>query len=50
MQPKTIFVSEYDNCDWEELFKSDPWRDSLSEEDWLLIPDDLEDKAEVRCN
>jgi hypothetical protein len=46
-----IFVEYYDEHDWEELFKSDPWRENLSEEDWNLLPDDREvQREEMRCN
>ena len=47
----TRLVHDFDEIDWQELFKRDPWRDHLSEEDWLLLPDQIEDyKAEMRCN
>lgn len=47
----TRLVHDFDEIDWQELFKCDPWREHISEEDWLLLPDEIEDyKAEMRCN
>ena len=48
---KTVLVNIYDQTDWQELYKQDPWKEHLAEEDWLLA--DLgyeEDKDQTRCN
>jgi hypothetical protein len=48
---RAIYVVYYDQHDWDQLFKSDPWREHLSEEDWNLLPDDREvQRAEMRCD
>jgi hypothetical protein len=47
----TIYVENYDEHDWNELFKKDPWRENISEEDWKLLPDDREvERAGMRCD
>jgi hypothetical protein len=48
---RAIYIESYDEHDWDELFKSDPWIENISEEDWNLLPDDKEvQRAEMRCN
>ncbi len=48
---RVIYIENYDEHDWEELFKSDPWRENIYKEDWNLLPDDREvQREEIRCN
>ncbi len=48
---RAIYIDCYDQHDWDELFKRDPWRENISEEDWNLLSDDREEqRAEMRCD